>query len=44
MALQRTLGNRAVGALLGRQPIQAKLIVNAPPIDTSAKPTGLPSK
>jgi hypothetical protein len=30
MVLQRTLGNRAVGALLGRQPIQAKLIVNAP--------------
>jgi hypothetical protein len=30
LAMQRTLGNRAVGAMLGRQPIQAKLIVNAP--------------
>jgi hypothetical protein len=30
MAMQRTLGNRAVGAMLGRAPIQAKLIVNAP--------------
>jgi hypothetical protein len=30
MAMQRTLGNRAVGAMLGRASIQAKLIVNAP--------------
>jgi len=30
IAMQRTLGNRAVGAMLGRQPVQAKLIVNAP--------------
>ena len=30
MALQRSLGNRAVGAMLGRMPVQAKLIVNAP--------------
>jgi len=28
--MQRTLGNRTVGAMLGRQPVQAKLIVNAP--------------
>ena len=30
MAMQQTLGNRATRAMLGRQPIQAKLIVNAP--------------
>jgi hypothetical protein len=28
--MQRTLSNRAAGAMLGRQPIQAKLTVNAP--------------
>jgi hypothetical protein len=30
MAMQRMLGNRAAGAMLGRAPMQAKLIVNAP--------------
>jgi hypothetical protein len=30
MAMQRTLGNRASGAMLGRASIQPKLIVNAP--------------
>ena len=30
MAMQRTLGNRAAGVMLGRVPIQAKLVVNAP--------------
>lgn len=30
IAMQRTLGNRAVGAMLGRQPVQGKRIVNAP--------------
>jgi Domain of unknown function (DUF4157) len=30
IAMQRTLGNRAAGAMLGRQPVQGKLIVNAP--------------
>jgi Domain of unknown function (DUF4157) len=30
IAIQRTLGNRAVGAMVDRQPIQAKMIVNAP--------------
>ena len=30
MTMQRTLGNRAVGAMVGRVPVQAKLIVNAP--------------
>ena len=45
IAMQRTLGNRAVGAMLGRQPVQGKLIVNAPGSNnTSAKPTGSPSK
>ena len=29
-AMQRALGNRAVGAMLGRSPMQAGLIVNAP--------------
>ncbi len=28
--MQRTLGNRAVNAMVGRAPVQAKLIVNAP--------------
>jgi hypothetical protein len=30
MTMQRTLGNRAAGTMLGRQPIQAKLIINVP--------------
>jgi hypothetical protein len=30
ISMQRTLGNRAAGAMLGRAPVQAKLIVNAP--------------
>ena len=30
MAIQRALGNRAAGAMLGRAPVQAKLTVNAP--------------
>jgi hypothetical protein len=29
MAMQRTLGNRAVGAMLGRAPVQTRLIVSA---------------
>jgi hypothetical protein len=30
LSIQRTLGNRAAGAMLGRAPVGAKLIVNAP--------------
>jgi hypothetical protein len=30
LAMQRTLGNNATGAMLGRTPVQAKLTINAP--------------